>query len=209
MKKDSLTDQMYELPEAARLLRLPGATLGRWLNGYKRNGTQYAPVLREVPGDDSCFTWGEFIEAAHLLEYRLMHKVSMGTLRDYMKEWRDYLGVKYPLAHRQAYVGVKPRMRYPWAKVFKSKVEFENGVVRRVWLDGKENLVLIDPGRSFGIPTVRWIRAEILHELVTAGDDAQEIADDYSLKLCQVQAAIKFENLRQVGKQVNHHVLAA
>ncbi len=40
-----------------------------WLDGYERQGAQYAPVIRvEATGDD-VVTWGEFVELGYLREY--------------------------------------------------------------------------------------------------------------------------------------------
>lgn len=60
----------YSLAEAARLLRVSPSKLRWWLEGAVRGSRQYPPVLRSEPTGDSHVSWGEFIEAAYLCEYR-------------------------------------------------------------------------------------------------------------------------------------------
>lgn len=57
--------------------------------------------------------------------------------------------------------------------------------------------VLIDPLRSFGEPTVRGVRTEIIAELVRAGDSPDMIAELYELERSAVDEAVRYELLRQ------------
>lgn len=67
----SLLDRpIYSLAEAARLLRVSPSRLRWWLEGAVRGQKRYPPVLRAQPTGDPRVSWGEFIEAAYLREYR-------------------------------------------------------------------------------------------------------------------------------------------
>ena len=156
-------------------------------------------------------------------EYRKKHKVALAQLRDYIDWWRKQLGIKYPLAHQQPYIGIGPdlmdtadtdagqkdlneceRMVYrfrdgqlviaPWVEEFLSKVEFEREIAHRYRPAGRDDPVVIDPQRSFGIPTVCHIRTEILYEMSLAGDPISDIADSYNLSQDKIESAIRFES---------------
>ncbi|MCA1695932.1 MAG: hypothetical protein LC749_15065 [Actinobacteria bacterium] len=60
------------------------------------------------------------------------------------------------------------------------KRQFEDNIARRLRPDGKNSPVMIDPEVAFGLPVVRWVRTEIVHELsdalTAAGLSPQPIA---------------------------------
>lgn len=57
--------------------------------------------------------------------------------------------------------------------------------------------VRVDPLRSFGEPTVRVVRTDIIPELVRAGDSPDMIAELYELDRSIVDEAVRYELLRQ------------
>ena len=70
-RAEELLDRpVYGMSQAARLLGLRADGLRRWIDGYERHGKLYAPVIRERRTLDDAVTWGEFIEAGYLREYR-------------------------------------------------------------------------------------------------------------------------------------------
>jgi hypothetical protein len=100
-----LEREMYTEAAAARLLGVPQNTLNYWLEGGERQGKTYRPVIRVQPcGDRAAVTWGEFLEAGLLREYRRKN-VPMLELRDFIDKVRDRYGVPYPLADLRLYVG--------------------------------------------------------------------------------------------------------
>jgi len=213
-----LEREIYDVVDAARFLALPARTLRNWLNGYKARGKAYRPVLRERTTGSDILTWGEFVEAGFLSEYRRAQRIPLPEIRDYIDGWRCRLGVPYPLAHQQPYAGPGPHLmdraeaargdlvvhRFhdgrltltPWARQFVRKVEFTRSVASRYWPCGRDQLVVIDPRRSFGMPTVEGIRTEVLYEMFAAGDPMDEIAEGYDLDREQVEAAVRFESPR-------------
>src|SRR4051812_6428581 len=58
-----LDREMYTEPGAARLLGIPLGTLHYWLEGGKRRGKTYKPVIREQAIGARTVTWAEFVEA--------------------------------------------------------------------------------------------------------------------------------------------------
>lgn len=94
---DLLSRPTYSHAQVDRILRLSTGTAQRWIDGYTRGGKDYPPVIRETATGDQVATWGEFVEARLLAEYRDAG-VPMLRLRPAIEELRQQLGTSYPLA---------------------------------------------------------------------------------------------------------------
>jgi uncharacterized protein (DUF433 family) len=172
------------------------------------------------PGVDTV-TWGEFIEAGYLREYRAK-QVTLQYLRPVIGFLRDRLQVQYPLATLKPYTsgrelaprsaGVRrprPRTehRHPrpqrhtdavgLAVAFLDKVEFNDAgdVAERLFPLGRNKPIVLDPTRSFGEPTVpiAGVRTEIIAELVGAGEEPDRVAEIYSISAADVEQVLDFE----------------
>jgi len=95
-----LDREMYNEAEAGRLLGVAQSTLHYWLEGGKRGGKYYRPIIREAPRSVRTVTWAEFVEAGLLREYR-RKQVPMVELRKFIDKLREVFGVPYPLADRR------------------------------------------------------------------------------------------------------------
>ena len=211
----------YSLGEAARLLRIPTAKLRRWLDGYERRGVTYQPIIRPASTGSDVVTWGEFIEAGFLREYRelsALHKIRQ-LVDDLRKRHR---GVLHPLAEERPYVDMHSRdlflkvqdaggprllqraprshesgMQMIWAdpvRQFLDKVAFNDvGAAYRYYPLKRPGLVTIDPEVSFGIPHVHGIRTERLVESHDAGESVVEIAEAWRISLDAVEQALRWE----------------
>lgn len=212
-----LDRELYEESLAARLLGIAVSTLHWWLEGRD----QYLPVLRSQPTGSRVVTWGEFVEARYLREYRRTHGVPLSKLRNFITFLRTELDVPYPLAHARPWVGpdrrlfidaqdeaeldpdwwacVEPQtgvmlLTYP-AESFLERVEFDDtGVVARLHPAGRESPVVIDPEVRFGSPAVRGVPTENIAEQVTAGDSVESVAADFDLPLSVAIAALNYED---------------
>ena len=212
---------VYGMGQAARLLGLRPDGLRRWIDGYERQGKQYAPVIRERRTGVDVVTWGEFVEAGYLREYRAK-QVSLQYLRPVIGFMRERLGVQYPLAtlrpytsgkelalEAQEFVGLDPalsivvlgrdgslKLADP-AVAFLDKIEFNDagGVAERLFPLGRSKPVVLDPDRGFGEPTVPTVgvRTEILAELVGSGEDPRCVAAVYAMSVEDVVSAVDFE----------------
>lgn len=213
-----LEREMYTEAGAARLLRVPPATLHYWLEGGERRGKTYQPIIREAPTGSRRVTWAEFIEAGLLREYRRDHSVPMQELRAFINILRDRLGVPYPLAHARPYSSgrellwqaqqdtnlapdfalvAEVRNQYlllPAAAAFVQRVTWEDDVAARWRPDAyPDSPVVIDPGIDYGSPTVHGVKTETLAELVESGEDEEYLADMYGLSVADVRSALAYE----------------
>lgn len=214
----ALERPMYALPEAARLLRVPSSTLRWWLEGRD----DYPPVLRPEPtGSTEEVTWGEFVEAGLLREYR-DRKVPLQRLRPVIEILRERFDIPYPLAHFPPFVGVGRRLLFEAQQVadlpaemglvlelvggqmvldsrvdaFLHRIDFsedELQLAERLYPDGRKSPVVIDPTRSCGAPTLRGIRTDALAELVEAGEPPELVAEEYGVTPDALKAALAYE----------------
>lgn len=209
---------LYSVTEAGRLLGVLPATLKRWLEGYNARGTRHPPIIRPEPTGSDSVTWGEFVEAGFLHEYRT--RLPLQRIRPLVDAMREQFEVAHPLAHFQPLVDKQKRetlsdlqmltdtpealylvrwsdQQLLWAQPvlrFLDKVEFDPyAVARRVFPLGKEVPVIIDPRRSFGIPQVRGVRTEAIAELLEAGEPAEAVAGMWGLEMGEVDAARTWE----------------
>jgi uncharacterized protein (DUF433 family) len=210
---------LYSIGEAARFLYLSSSTLRRWLEGTTVDQRFYPPVIREEPTGADSVTWGEFVEAGFLREYRGAG-VPLQNMRPFIQAARVQYGVPYPLAHfrplienrRLVYdlqrevdldehlylvrVGARGNQLQlaPPVEAFLKVVDFAPGgdvaVLRPL---GKRSPIALDPEVSFGLPQIRGVRAERIAEAVAAGDPEAEVASDWDLTEAQVGAALDWQ----------------
>lgn len=196
--------------------------LRRWLEGAEVRGASYPPVIRPRPTRSGDVTWGEFVEAGLLREYR-GRGVALQRLRPFVDEMRTRYGVPYPLAHftpmvdaptrdlmvelkqLQDMVGLDEDLslvrtasgQLVWAepmRAFLDKVEFDSGGVgRRMRPLGMREPVVIDPEVAFGVPQIRGIRTEAVAEAIAAGEPPAQVSASFGLTPDEVMAAVRWE----------------
>lgn len=217
-----LDRELYDEALAARMLGVPRPTLHYWLEGGERRGRIYEPILRPAATGSRAVTWGEFVEARYLREYRRTLGAPMPRLRAFVEHLRDELGVPYPLAHAKPWVGPSQRLfisaqdeaglppelwavvephsgvmlLLPPAESFLQGVEFDDeqeGVIVRIRPSGPDSQVVVDPEIRFGSPTVQGIPTETIADQVAAGDSVESVIRDFDLDLARVIDALKFE----------------
>ena len=213
-----LDREMYSEAEGARLLGVSQSTLNYWLEGGKRRGRSYQPVIRVEPrGHRASVTWAEFVEAGLLREYR-QRNVPMAELRAFIEILRRRYGIPYPLADARPFVSERQLvieaqdqadlaaefclvaivrdqpLLTPPAEAFFERVTW-NGGIAAAWrpAEDKRSPVLIDPDQRFGKPSVRGISTEAIWEHVDGGEDESEVADDYGLTVGEARWALSYE----------------
>lgn len=216
---DILERPVYGMSEVDSSLKLSPGTARRWIDGYERRGTVYPPVVRMERTGNDIATWGEYVEARLLSEYRDAG-VAIVRLRPTVERLREEFNVKYPLAfsrtwlepHGQELVyraqeqtGLTPELRMvvyrndqlvltmPADRFVKSS-DFDDGeVVMRFRPDLRIPTVVIDPNRQSGQPVVRSVPTDMIAELYRAGDSPEMIASIYMLDEDLVHDALRFE----------------
>jgi uncharacterized protein (DUF433 family) len=215
----ALRRQMFAGPEAARLLPVALGTLRYWLEGGVRRQRQYWPVIRPEPTGSRAVTWGEFVEAALLRQYRRAHQVPVREMRTVTERLRDRFGVPYPLARAKPFVGPGKRLRFrqheapdlpgdlwlvavangqptllPASQIFYERIEWGEDLALgwRPALDPKSP-VRMRPDERFGLPAVCGVKTEMIWEHLDAGEDFDEVAAEFDLSVNEVRWAHAFE----------------
>jgi uncharacterized protein (DUF433 family) len=215
---DLLERRVYGISQVDGLVGLSPGTARRWIDGYVRGDRKYPPIVREETTGDELVTWGEYVEARLLAEYRGAG-VPIIRMRPAVERLRKEFKQRYPLAHANPWLDIAGRelvmtvqqevglerplflvvvrnqqlMLSEPAKRFVRSVDFQSGIAERVYPMPDQKAVVIDPLRQFGQPVVRSVRTEIIAEQVRAGDPIDMIAEAYELTQSQVEAAIRYE----------------
>lgn len=222
MSVTSMLDrEIYLYAEVDRLIGLSGGTARRWINGYGRSGTAYPPILRVTPRDTEWATWGEFVEARILAEYR-DDNIPTARLRGAIEGLRRLYDIDYPLAHLRPYLAVHERdltisgeevglsedemiVRTGQRLLFgsgrdlilhASLAQDERGekVVSELRPDPDFSEIVISPDRYSGQPTFvgRRVSVATIAGMANAGERPEDLAADYGLSLAQVQSAVAY-----------------
>lgn len=99
---------VYGFGQVDRILGLRSGTSQRWIDGYSRSGKRYPPVIRTEQTGDEAVTWGEFIEARLLAEYR-EEGIPLVKMRPAVEKLRDELNTQYPLASARTWLAAEGR----------------------------------------------------------------------------------------------------
>jgi uncharacterized protein (DUF433 family) len=212
-----LEREVYSEAEASRHLGMPQSTLHYWLEGGTRGRKTYLPIIRDEATGSRIVTWGEFVEAGLLRQYR-NEKVPMVQLRLFIQTLRDEMGVPYPLAHARPWISGRELLR---------EAQDRSGLGTDYWLVASDQLVLTFPGEAFmrrvrwdergevvsgyrpqlepgspvlidplvrfGRPSVKGVSTEAIADEIESGASMQEAADDFGLEVADVRWAYAFE----------------
>jgi uncharacterized protein (DUF433 family)/DNA-binding transcriptional MerR regulator len=220
-----LDREVYTEADAARLLRVSQSTLHYWLEGGSRRGKDYKPIVRDQPRGMRIVTWAEFVEAAFLREYRQTLNVPMAELRRFIELLRERFEVPYPLADRRPFVSGR-QLVYDAQTAANLDAELwlvtvagdqllltfpADSFLRRVqWVDDQavaynpdadtESPVRVRPDTRFGRPFIRGVSTEVVWEHHDAGEDIDEIAEQFALERSDVNWALAYEHASRAAR---------
>lgn len=181
---DLLERPVYAMAQVDGILGLPSGTARRWIDGYRRSGRAYPPVVREDSTDEDTVTWGEFVETRLLAEYRDAG-VPMIHMRPAIEVLRAELNTTYPLASAQTWLGVHGQ-------------ELVRRVQERVGLEKPLALVVIRSGQQM----LEWSKPadEFRRSVEWTGNDTA--AQPRLLRPIQSVPDVEVDPLRGFGEPV-------
>ena len=214
-----LDRDVYGMGQVDRLLGLSRGTACRWIDGYERRGRHYEPLVRATATGSETVTWGEFVEARLISEYRRLG-VSVFRMRPAIMALRYEFGTDYPLAAAQPFLSaegrglvmrvqqetnLQPSLRFvvrsgqtvlPSLEVqrFQQAADYEDAIVRRFRIADN---VVIDPDYSSGEPTItgRRLRVATVAESIAAGEYRDSVAEMWGITLQTVEDAVSCSNV--------------
>jgi uncharacterized protein (DUF433 family) len=218
--EDLLTVGVYTLPDAARLARVPLASIRRWTQGYSftRNGQRHwSPPL--VPPQLDKIQGVPALSFLDLQELRLLHMfrergASWQTLRVAHERARQAVGHLHPFSTGRFRSAGQEILRDVVASqsdhalenivsgqlVFRKFIapylrglEYDDKVVVR-WFPRRDRRVVIDPKQSFGQPVVReGVPTRTLAQSFKTERSVERVARWYHVDPSSVRAAVDFE----------------
>jgi uncharacterized protein (DUF433 family) len=204
----------YQVQEAAKYARIAPQTVVHWQKGAA--GPALAPRVPRL-----ALSYMQLIEVAIVAAMRKAG-VPLKRIRETRDYIRKTLTSEFPFAehrfktdgHRlfmdfDQFVGRKRgrgKLLRPdqggqlaWDAVIGRLDEFEYergaGRVIRWHVAGPKSSVVIDPRVSFGAPMIKGVPTWAIRGRWTAGEDPEEIADDFGLRKAEVVDALAFEGV--------------
>jgi uncharacterized protein (DUF433 family) len=230
MSVTSMLDrEVYVYAEVDKLIGLPSGTAKRWINGYERDGKPYPPILRVAPKETAWVTWGEFVEARMLAEYRDRKKVPIARQRAAIEQLRVMFKLDYPLAHLRPFLSAHARdltmkgeevglpdieitirtgqallgdARWLAETATLSQDDLGEPVIVELPADKDFPEIVINPSRYSGQPTFvgRRVSPVTIAQMVDSGEQREDLAADYGLSMRQVQDAIDYTKKYKLAK---------
>jgi uncharacterized protein (DUF433 family) len=212
----SVERPLYTFGETDRIVRVSPGTSRRWLKGYhfwyQGERHEMPPITLTTEAKEAA-TFVDLMEVAAIGElrkrgfsFRRIRRIN-AYCRLYLKKPRPLVTQQFKVAGRDIFldadfdilvdVGREAGM-LAWREVlepFLKDVEYENDLARRWWPLGRERMVVVDPGRGFGLPVVEGtgVRTEIIAERHRAGDSTDQIAYDFDVTPEQIKGALRWE----------------
>jgi uncharacterized protein (DUF433 family) len=140
---------VYGFGQVDHILGLKAGTSARWIDGYRR-GKTYPPVIRPEHTGDEIVTWGEFVEARLLAEYRDAG-VPLIRMRPAVEKLREELNTRYPLTSAKTWLDVEGRELV-------RKVQDAVGLDRRLLIVVRNDQQMLDwsaPAQEFA-DSLQW-----------------------------------------------------
>lgn len=212
----------YTVPEAARLLKIPGRNITRWLGGYShhgKSGTVAIPPLwtPELPGAGTHLELG-FRDLVELRFIQAFIKAGLGlkSIRHCLAYARACVNDLRPFSTRQFQTDGRTifldtanhssaselldlkKQQYVLKQVIErsfKELDIEgDAVVRWRPFRGKESII-IDPARAFGQPVAAdfGVPTIALAQAVAAETSLERVAKIYEIPVAIVRDAVKFE----------------
>lgn len=202
----------YQVNEAARYARVTTQTIRNWQ--FKGNGGKPALAHREKGAALSYF---QLVEVAFVAVMR-----RMGLKLSVIKDARDYMAqnlssefpfVEYKFkvqgprivmdlsqfdtkAPKDKLIVVSQGGQLEWREMLGRKFDefdYQRGLAVRWHIAGRGSPILIDPQIAFGAPQIKGIPTWAITGRKKAGESLADIADDFHLKVPEVEKAIQFE----------------
>jgi len=213
----------YAVSEVAHYLDIPLATLRSWVRGrsYPVSGGKkyFKPVIKAAAYSPTRLSFINLVEAQVLDALRREHRINLPQIRDAITYLANQFSSEHPLADQQfATNGIdlfvekygqlintsqdgQLAMKSILEKVLKRVQRDRKGAPARLYLFTRRNdpdapySVVIDPSISFGRPILEGtgIVTSIIAERYKAGENINELVQDYERPRTEIEEAIRYE----------------
>ena len=206
----------YEVTEAARYLKVPPFMLHSWLRPVRvasNNGNVLKPLIVR-PGGSSQLSFWNLIEGHVLKALLKSHSIPAAEIRQAISYAEEDLGIdrllvtEFEVGARQIFVkhmgqlislgrGGQLAMEKVLDRYLERITYRKNQAVELAPFvyEGDNRFVKIAPEFSFGKPVVgsAGVSTYVVAERFEFGEDKKDIAEDYGIKVAEVEEAILYE----------------
>ena len=215
---ETLNTPTYPLAEASRLTGISRWRISRWLRGYSYDGGEQGPVIRRsIPPESTYVSFLDLIELLFVKEF-LMRKFSLQLIRKALEEARNYLRTPHIATKKFFTSGDKiilelsdnemvalltggQRAMGMIIEQLYNKLDFEDvtefGFARRWYPRGKNGLIVIDPKKSFGRPTLigHSVATHNIYDLYLGENKKSEpVSEWFNIPVNKIKIAVQFEH---------------
>ena len=211
----SLGNGIYTVPDVANILRLPYATVNKWLNEYwdgklgKSFQHKYSWRVEHTRAV-SFYTLVEFYIMMQFSEAGVRNKRVLEAHEELSKIYQT----AYPFAHHEVLRNIctdgknifwyteggiveldgKKQFHIEFIEKFLLKLDFRDHLAARLWPLGKGKSVVCDPHHKFGQPVISGtnIQTAAIYQMFRAKEPLNFIASIYELPLKSVKEAILY-----------------
>lgn len=216
----------YRIGEAARYAHLSAQTVAKWHG--KPGGNQKATLSSKAHG--ASLSYLQLIEVAVVASFRkagvTLRKIAVA--REYLAKqleaefpfaeyrfktdgkdlWMDYAQFEANAGDKTLLAASKGG-QLAWGDIIGRLQEFDyendGGLAIRWHVAGRDEGVIIDPRLQFGAPSVEGVATWAFKDRWHAGEELDDIADDFGVSNLDVIAALRFEGIDpEVGRLTRH-----
>lgn len=205
----------YSITEAARYTKAPAPTISSGFNRESLRGPALAGREKGRP-----LSYLQLVEVAFVVTARQL-QISLKEIRSTRNYFRQQFQVEFPFATlRFQTEGINLLLQLQevdptaeraklilggrdgqlaWAPLMTGRFlefDYENDLAIVWHVAGRTSPVHIDPRMNFGAPTVRGIPTWAVKGRYEAGEDVEDIQDDFSLEANEVVGALDFEGVK-------------
>ena len=220
--KDPREEPVYTIPEAARYLRIPVATLRSWVLGraYPRQDSQayFTPLIRLPDPRYNQLSFNNLVESHLLRALRQIHQIRIADIRNALEYAEKQLGLGRLLLSEDLLLNPQTRdlliERYgelinlslsgqlamkAILIQYLERVEWNLNMPVRLFpvygVQADHKAIVIDPFISFGRPVIssKKISTSVIAERIDSGESPESVADDYDLRPEEVMEALFYE----------------
>ncbi|MEE9517911.1 MAG: DUF433 domain-containing protein [Candidatus Adiutricales bacterium] len=220
--KDPRNETVYTIPEAARYLRIPAATLRSWVLGrqYPRQDSQayFEPLIRLPDPQYNQLSFNNLVESHLLRALRQIHQIKIADIRVAFEYAEKQFGVDRLLLSKDLLLNSQTRDLFieRYGELinlslggqlamkdilfeYLKRVEWDANMPVRLFpvygVRAGHKVIVIDPLISFGRPVLnsKKISTSVIAERIDSGESPESIADDYDLHPQEVMEALFYE----------------
>lgn len=212
----------YRFSEAARLVGTTAQTITRWYRGYDAPGHRMRPVL--PPAGTGLLSYLQLVEVALVADIRRLG-VPLERLRLAHEYCRKTFSREFPFAElsfktdgvhvlcafgehaagkslTDALIATDSGGQLVWREAVKERLDqfdYEEGLALRWHPRGRDSVIIVDPRVAFGAPMIgeSGVPTSIVRERFDAGEDLDEIEEDFGVSREELVEALRFEGVHR------------